>query len=374
MLKEGNIRIPSGCAISGIIDKSGAVFSGQIIADSIATMHDRSNGLGGGFAAYGIYPDFKEHYAFHMFYDDTKAKQDTEDLLKANFVIAYEEKIPTRKTQSIKNAPIIYRYFVLPKLEVLNASEMNDEDFIVKFIFNVNKNIDGAYIFSSGKNMGVFKAVGYPEDVAEFYKLETYNGYMWTAHGRFPTNTPGWWGGAHPFNLLNISVVHNGELSSYDTNRKYLEEFGYSCTLQTDTEVAAYIFDLLLRKHNIPVPLAAKVIASPLWNQVERLSPKERELYYNLKIIYSKALLNGPFSLIATYDNGFIAINDRIKLRPLTAASQGDMIYVASEESAIRKVCKNPDKVWIPKGGEPVVAEIEQQNISEIYDKKEVTA
>ncbi|AST58177.1 glutamine amidotransferase class-II [Thermoanaerobacterium thermosaccharolyticum] len=345
MLKEGNIRIPSGCAISGIIDRSGAVFSGQIIADSIATMHDRSNGLGGGFAAYGIYPDFKEHYAFHMFYDDTKAKQDTEDLLKANFVITYEEKIPTRKTQSIKNAPLIYRYFVLPKLEVLNANEMNDEDFIVKFIFNVNKNIDGAYIFSSGKNMGVFKAVGYPEDVAEFYKLETYNGYMWTAHGRFPTNTPGWWGGAHPFNLLNISVVHNGELSSYDTNRKYLEEFGYTCTLQTDTEVAAYIFDLLLRKHNLPVSLAAKVIASPLWNQVERLSPKERELYYSLKIIYSKALLNGPFSLIVTYDNGFIAINDRIKLRPLTAASQGDMIYVASEESAIRKVCKNPDKV-----------------------------
>jgi hypothetical protein len=25
--------------------------------------------------------------------------------------------------------------------------------------------------FSSGKNMGVFKAVGYPEDVADFYKL-----------------------------------------------------------------------------------------------------------------------------------------------------------------------------------------------------------
>ncbi|AFK86246.1 MULTISPECIES: class II glutamine amidotransferase [Thermoanaerobacterium] len=374
MLKEGNIRIPSGCAISGIIDRSGAVFSGQIIADSIATMHDRSNGLGGGFAAYGIYPEFKEHYAFHMFYDNTKAKQETEELLKANFVIAYEEKIPTRKTESIKNAPLIYRYFALPKLEVLNANEITDEDFVVKFIFNVNKNVDGAYIFSSGKNMGVFKAVGYPEDVAEFYKLETYNGYMWTAHGRFPTNTPGWWGGAHPFNLLNISVVHNGELSSYDTNRKYLEEFGYSCTLQTDTEVAAYIFDLLLRKHNLPVSLAAKVVASPLWNQVERMSLKEKELYHSLKIIYSKALLNGPFSLIVTYDNGFIAINDRIKLRPLTAASHGDVIYVASEESAIRQVCKNPDRVWIPKGGEPVIAEIDQQNVSEIFNKKEVTA
>ena len=45
--------------------------------------------------------------------------------------------------------------------------------------------------------MGVFKAVGYPEDVGDFYRLEDYKGYCWTAHGRYPTNTPGWWGGAH---------------------------------------------------------------------------------------------------------------------------------------------------------------------------------
>ena len=52
--------------------------------------------------------------------------------------------------------------------------------------------------------MGVFKAVGYPEDVGRFYRLEEYAGYCWTAHGRYPTNTPGWWGGAHPFALLRL--------------------------------------------------------------------------------------------------------------------------------------------------------------------------
>ncbi len=30
-------------------------------------MHDRSNGLGGGFAAYGIYPEYKDFFALHMF-------------------------------------------------------------------------------------------------------------------------------------------------------------------------------------------------------------------------------------------------------------------------------------------------------------------
>lgn len=38
-------------------------------------MHDRSNGLGGGFAGYGIYPEYKDLYAFHVFYDDTEAKE-----------------------------------------------------------------------------------------------------------------------------------------------------------------------------------------------------------------------------------------------------------------------------------------------------------
>ena len=72
------------------------------------------------------------------------------------------------------------------------------------------------------------------EDVGLFYRLEDYKGYSWTAHGRYPTNTPGWWGGAHPFTLLDYSIVHNVEISSYDANRRFVDMFGYKCTLQTD--------------------------------------------------------------------------------------------------------------------------------------------
>lgn len=62
----------------------------------------------------------------------------------------------------------------------------------------INCEMPGAYVFSSGKNMGAFKAVGFPAfDVGVFYQLDEYEGYSWTAHGRYPTNTPGWWGGAH---------------------------------------------------------------------------------------------------------------------------------------------------------------------------------
>lgn len=59
LMKKGQIRMPSGCAISGIFSRSGKPMNGEDIIKSIAVMHDRSNGLGGGFAAHGIYPQYK---------------------------------------------------------------------------------------------------------------------------------------------------------------------------------------------------------------------------------------------------------------------------------------------------------------------------
>jgi glutamate synthase domain-containing protein 1 len=50
-----------------------------------------------------------------------------------------------------------------------------------------------------------------------------------------------------------------------------------------------------------------------------------------------------------------MGLNDRIKLRPLVAATKDDFLYIASEESAIRVVCPEPDEVWAPKAGDPVV-------------------
>ena len=63
---EGQVRIPSGCAISAVISKDGNKMSGEVVTNSMKPMHDRSNGLGGGFAGYGIYPEYKDFYAFHM--------------------------------------------------------------------------------------------------------------------------------------------------------------------------------------------------------------------------------------------------------------------------------------------------------------------
>ena len=224
----------------------------------------------------------------------------------------------------------------------------------------INTGIDGAYVFSSGKNMGTFKAVGYPEDVGEFYRLDEYEAYCWTAHGRYPTNTPGWWGGAHPFTLLDRSIVHNGEISSYDANRRFIEMFGYECTLQTDTEVITYIMDYLLRHQNLTLEEAAAVIAAPFWSTIERKEEAEREKLLFLRKVFPSLLITGPFSIIVGFNGGLMALNDRLKLRSMVVAEKGQKVYIASEEAAIRAMEPDAEHLWAPAGGEPVVIRVKE--------------
>ena len=357
---EGQIRIPSGCAISAVISRDGNKMNGTKIIDSMRPMHDRSNGLGGGFAAYGIYPEYKDFYALHIFYNDNIARNTCEQFLKDSFEIVRSENIPTRKHKKITNEPLIWRYFVNPLSSVLASLQLDEKEYTAKIVMKINTEIEGAYVFSSGKNMGAFKAVGYPEDVGEFYRLEEYEGYLWTAHGRYPTNTPGWWGGAHPFGLLDYTIVHNGEISSYDANRRFIEMFGYKCTLQTDTEVITYIADYLIRKQGLSLEETASVIAAPFWSTIAERDEREREVLKYLRCIYGSLLITGPFSIILGFNGGLMALNDRLKLRSMVVGEKDDKVYIASEEAAIRTMEPDVKKIYSPAGGEPVIVRVKE--------------
>ena len=368
LLKEGENgnRIPSGCAISGIFSKSVRRISGGSIVSSIAVMHDRSNGLGGGFAGYGIYPEYKNQYAFHVFYDSNEAKEVCERYLDRHFDVINLSKIPINRIPEITDEPLIWRYFVDPLPTKLAASQLDVKEYVVRCVNKINTQIDGCYVFSCGKNMGVFKAVGFPEDVGRFYRLDEYEGYCWTAHGRYPTNTPGWWGGAHPFAMLDYSIVHNGEISSYDANRRFIEMYGYKCSLLTDTEVITYITDYLLRKKELTLEEMASVIAAPFWSTIEHMPEPEKTRYKFLRNTFSSLLITGPFSILLGFTGGMMALNDRLKLRSMVVGEKDDMVYIASEECAMRVIEPNLDNIWSPRGGEPVIVRLDKQAMKEI--------
>jgi glutamate synthase domain-containing protein 1 len=351
-------KVIDACSIFGAMATSGRCFSGEGVIRAMANMHDRGNGLGGGFAVYGLYPEYTDHYAFHIMFLSGQGKAKVEAFLKQRFYVAAAEEVPTRAVSAIASPPLVWRYFL--EVDPRECAGQSPDDYVVERVMEINTGLKDAFVFSSGKNMAVFKGVGYPEEIAEYFCLEQYRGYLWTAHGRFPTNTRGWWGGAHPFSILDWTVVHNGEISSYGTNRRYLEQFGYRCTMETDTEVVAYAVDLLMRKHNLPIEIAARVLAAPLWSQIERRPPAEQNLLRTLRQVYGGLLLNGPFTVIIAHQGEMVGLTDRIRLRPLTVGEKDDMLYLSSEESAIRLICPDLDRAWIPAGGQPIVGRLRE--------------
>ena len=350
-------KVIDACSIFGMMDTSGKRFSGKDIIRAIANMHERGNGLGGGFGVYGLYPDYADLYAFHIMYLSRKGQEEVESLLRSRFQLIHQEAVPIYPAPAITDPPAVWRYFL--DIGTAKPEEQSADDYVVEQVMHINTRLQDAFVFSSGKDMGVFKGVGYPEEIAQYFGLEQYEGYLWTAHGRFPTNSPGWWGGAHPFCILDWTVVHNGEISSYGINRRFLEQYGYHCTMQTDTEVVAYAVDLLMRKHNLPVEIAARVLAAPLWSEIERRPPAEQELLRTLRQVYGSLLLNGPFTIIVAHHGEMIGLTDRIRLRPLTVGTKGSILYLSSEESAIRLVCPDLDDAWIPAGGEPIIGSLQ---------------
>ncbi len=349
-------KVIDACSIFGMMDTSGQRFSGEGVIKAIANMHVRGNGLGGGFAIYGLYPEYADYYSLHIMYLSRDGQREAEAFLNDRFELVHNEEVPTRATPAIVNPPLVWRYFL--EVGQHKPESQSENDYVVDRVMEINCTLQDAYVFSSGKNMGVFKGVGYPEEIADYFCLEQYEGYLWTAHGRFPTNTPGWWGGAHPFNILDWTVVHNGEISSYGINRRYLEQFGYQCTMQTDTEIVTYAVDLLIRKHNLPIEIVTKILAPPFWDDIARRSPEEQKLLRTLRQVYGSLLLNGPFTVIIAHHGEMIGFTDRIRLRPLTAAVKGDVLYLSSEESAIRLISPDLDRAWIPNGGQPIIGSL----------------
>jgi len=361
-------KVIANCGLFGMMSLEKNTFSGSDIIKAIANMRVRGNGLGGGFAAYGIYPDYADLYAFHIMFQSRSAKEQTESFLEGSFKIVAKEEVPHRYAIGVSDPPLVWRYFVeTPK----GVSDEYADDYVVEKVMIINTKIDDSFVFSSGKDMGVFKGVGHPEDIGNYFCLEDYSAYIWVSHSRFPTNTQAWWGGAHPFSILDWTVVHNGEISSYGTNRNFLEMRGYYCTMHTDTEVMAYAVDLLIRRHRLPVDIAAKIMAAPLWTEIDQIDDEEEKQQLTmLRQVYSGLLINGPFTVIIAHQGEMIGLGDRVRLRPLVAGIKDDMLYLSSEEAPMKLIRPDLEYTWIPKGGEPIIGKLDTKEV--IYQNKPV--
>ena len=128
--------------------------------------------------------------------------------------------------------------------------------------------------------------------------------------------------------------------------------------LKTDTEVITYIIDYLVRRQGLTLNEAASVIAAPFWDVIAEKPAADREQYTFLRTLFPSLLVSGPFSIVLGYGGGLMALNDRLKLRPMVVGEKDDKVFIASEEAAIRTMEPEAENIWAPAGGEPVIVQV----------------
>ena len=206
---------------------------------------------------------------------------------------------------------MIWRYFVTPLPTKLAASQLDEREFVLPLCHPHQSHAERRVHLLLRQEHGRIQGQRLPRGRRRVLYAGKLRGLLLDLPRPLSDQHPGWWGGAHPFALLDTTVVHNGEISSYDANRRFIEMFGYSCDLLTDTEVITYIIDYLGRKLGLTYSEIANVIAAPFWSTIEKQEPKERERLTYLRNAFASLMVTGPFSILVGYTGGLMALNDR---------------------------------------------------------------
>ncbi|MGA3191276.1 MAG: glutamate synthase [Candidatus Bathyarchaeia archaeon] len=389
-----------GCGVLGVA--SSVPIKGRHLLRPLIQMHNRGNGKGGGIAAVGLSAKqlgvsqrvLEEDYILQIAYIDPKSRGEVESqFINSNLNVEHVEKIPVIENHTSigleVRPPEVWRYFVRAKenklrqfiekneLEGFESGRAEDE-FIYRNSFALNKEYYAslgekeAFVLSHGKNMVVFKIVGYAEQVLRYYQLEEFEAHIWIGHQRYPTKGKIWHpGGSHPFIGLHDALVHNGDFANYHSITEYLKQREIFPLFLTDTEVAALYWDLLTRIYGYPLEYAIEAIAPTTERDFAMLPEDKKTIYKAVQATHIQSSPDGPWFFIIARNNPYknefqlIGITDTSMLRPQVFALQEGEVklgFIASEKQAIDAMVQELSKedsrfypmcdlYWYARGG-----------------------
>jgi len=197
----------------------------------------------------------------------------------------------------------------------------------MKKVADFIEDIEGVEILSIGNSLELVKDLGDAATVSGQYGLNNFNGTHGIGHTRMATESDVDIRSAHPYwayPFSDVAVVHNGQLTNYWTNRRALERKGHRFSSNCDSElIAVYIADRMNQGDDLETAMK---------NSVE--------------------YLDGVFTyLVATQDELGMA-KDVMAAKPMVVYEGDDMIALASEEVAIRKLFDHHIETFDPYHGE----------------------
>ena len=192
------------------------------------------------------------------------------------------------------------------------------------------EDVRGAEVLSLGRSLEIVKDLGDANTVAADYDLDGFVGTHAIGHARMATESDVDIANAHPYwayPFPDVAVVHNGQLTNYHQWRRRLERAGHRFQSECDSEIIA-------------VYLAERMAHGDSLEDSMRRSLEE---------------LDGVFTYICVTEDALGVAKDELGAKPLVLYESDDIVALASEEIAIRKVVDREIETYDPYEGEVMV-------------------
>jgi methylamine---glutamate N-methyltransferase subunit A len=307
------------CGIAGIIyrDGGGVHQVGRDMTRMLQAMKHRGPDSTG----YALYRPAAEGYVMHVKLAEANGSQDFD----------FAERLRRQRSGSESRRRALGARIGKINGGTEHAMTVNFElDGDLKQLADYVEDIRGAEVLSLGRSLEIVKDLGDAETVAGDYGLDGFVGTHAIGHARMATESDVDIANAHPYwayPFPDVAVVHNGQLTNYHQWRRRLERAGHRFQSDCDSEIiAVYLAECMAN-------------GDSLEDAMRR----------------SLADLDGVFTYICVTEDALGVAKDELGAKPLVLYESDEIVALASEEIAIRKVVDREIETYDPYEGAVMV-------------------
>jgi hypothetical protein len=307
------------CGIAGIIYRDGG--GSRQVGHDMTAMLQAMKHRGPDSTGYALYRPVEEGYVMHVKLAEMNGHQDFE----------LEERLRRQRRDVEARVRALGA-----RIDSIDSS--SDHAMTMKFgldgdlkeLADYVEDIKGVEVLSLGHSLEIVKDLGDARTVAGDYGLGDFQGTHGIGHARMATESDVDIANAHPYwayPFPDVAVVHNGQLTNYHQWRRRLERAGHRFQSECDSEIIA-------------VYLAERMAQGDSLEDSMRRSLEE---------------LDGVFTYLCVTEDALGMAKDELGAKPLVLYESDDIVALASEEIAIRKVVDREIETYDPYESEVMV-------------------